>query len=531
MDVRFDLKSNIAEKADADRAAVKSLRAELEAAGASTDKLADAGAKASDKAGAFSSGKDFGKSPWENFAGKGGAARAAGHDAWTKRNDIYKAVGAYKLEQQAADDAAKAKERAAAKKETAEARALAKSKARQGAEMAFGAVAGAAGVSGLASVGKLAMGYQGMARLQALGFRTEVQMRQLFKGVDSAPAVRAADRFLNSIFNRSSATGKALAGMFERGFGGFFAMLERNQPLITSFFQGAIIAGLKLEETYYVLAEAALPFTSAVEDTIGPLGEMKVAAYAGEAAVGALVLTASGAAAPFVAAAVAVGLLVEQIQKLKKEGGTWKDFHGAINNKLRGDLGFETQEEFDAKRRTPGEGESGGGMSAAGLEDFNAKRAAAMAAADAAAGAESGKEYANGVAVGLLNGAAAVDEAAVLLAKYTDAGFRRGAKIRSPSKVAEETAGFWPQGAVKGIEGGARAVQEASDRMVPSLPGAASGGGSGGGLARLELNVNVQVQGGGGSVADEGLMRVIAQKVFGEEFQAALLSLGIRVIA
>lgn len=506
MDVRFNLDSNIAARAEADRAAVKALRAELEAAGASTDKLADAGAKAADKA------KPFSSSSW------------ADKDALKFAQEMHSARGKFaedtaKREEKASEKAAQAREKAADK---------AKSKAREGAEMAFGVAAGAAGISGLASLGKLAMGYQGMARLQALGFRTEVQMRQLFRGVDSAPAVRAADRFLNSIFSKSSATGKALSGMFERGFGGFFAMLERNQPLITSFFQGAIIAGLKLEETYYVLAEAALPFTSAVESTIGPLGELKIAATGGQVAVAGLALAATGGAAPFVAAAAAVGLFVEQVVKLKKEWGEWKEGKRLIGNKLRGDLGFETQEEFDAKRRTPGEGESGAGGDAE-VARINAERQR-LIAAQREAGADSGEAYAAGVMKGVKGGADAAGAAGRDLAGAVDKGFRVGAEIHSPSKKAERTAENVPAGTVRGIENGIPDVQAAANRMAPVMPGVGSSGrgATGGGLARLELNVNVTVQ-GGGSVADEGPMRVIAQRVFGEECRAALMSLGIAV--
>lgn len=458
MEFRADFKSNIAEKAREDAAEVKRLRSELTAAGGAMGGMAKAGASIGQNAVGS-------RSPWA------GPLRVN-----QQVPDIYRAVGAYKAEQQAAEKAKKAKDSLA--KTAAEKAASGAGTMAGGAKMALGAAGGAAGVMGLAGLGKLALGYQGMARLQALGFRTQIQMRQIFSGVDSSPATRAADRFLNSIFSKGSATGKALEGLFGRTATSLFGGLEKAQPYVTAFFQGMVLAGLYIENAALRVRLATLPMTLAIEDTIGPTNGMKIAAAGGAVALIALTGAATGAAAPFVAAGAAVSFLVAQIQQLKAE---WDG--DALRKQVRKDFSFGFID--DDKAKGPGEGESAGGRSRAEVDAINRERRLAMVSEGGgkeqeSAGSSSGRMYAAGVEKGLDAGADAAARAGGRLAKKVDTGFRNEAEIRSPSRKAEETASYIPQGTVRGLDKGAASVQAAAERLSPKMPGASAGGPSSG---------------------------------------------------
>jgi hypothetical protein len=65
--------------------------------------------------------------------------------------------------------------------------------------------------------------------------------------------------------------------------------------------------------------------------------------------------------------------------------------------------------------------------------------------------------------------------------------------------VAEDSAGYWPEGAARGVDKKAGLVQAASDRMVPTLGGAGGGAGAraGGGWQVSLGGISVVVQGTG----------------------------------
>lgn len=395
-----------------------------------------------------------------------------------------------------------------------------------GAKMAVGAVAAAAGAAGVADLAKLALGIRGQQQLQQVMARTAFQGRMLFKGVDSSGAVKAADRFFNSILNPASASGKALHGLAERGVAGVSAAMEKLQPLATGLFQGVIIGALDVEIAFQKARIALFPFTDAITDSIGPMEAAEDAALAGELALEGLAIAAGAAAAPFVVMAGAITLAVDQYRRLKKEMGANGEGEKAKLN--AGISNFYGEGSTEANRAY-----GINGVSADEAAATHAKFLASQAggAAGAGGGAASGAEYAAGVVAGIDAGGSAVSDAGGRLAGEADGGFRAGAKIQSPSKVAYDSAGYIPAGVVNAIDDGRADVQAAADGLVPKMPGGAGGGrggASGGGRAgtgaKVEISVSVVLQGTGKANDD---MRAVARRVFNEELAAALMTLGI----
>jgi hypothetical protein len=493
MEFRADYRSNIAEAAKADAAAVRELADSLEAASGGLKLLQ----KASGSGGATASGEK------KEAAPKYSGGDPSGYDKMIERWAT--------LRKKERDEAAKRRRQRFAD-------AAADARAGLNKAAVVGGVVAAAGVAGGMSLGRLAMGYQGMARLQALGMRTQLQMRQLFRGVDPSPVVRAADRFLTSIFSPATASGKALAGIMSRSFNGAFQAIERIQPYVTGFFKGAVIGALMLENAWLDLRIATFPAIDAFERAHASIDGVRVAGYAGAASIGALALAAGAAVAPFAAAAGAIGAVMLQIEKLSN---MWDDnSFGQITKQLKIDLGFDSAE---AAEKRIAEGANVTSLASQSRFAFEAGKAGAPP--PNALGEEAGRAYAQGIAAGAAGGADAAAAAGGSLAGAVDKGFRTKAEIHSPSKMAERSAEYIPEGTIKGMRNRASDVQAEADRsLVPQMPGGASGAGSAGARS-LTLNLSVQVSGGGAGF-DEGAMRTVARHVFGDELRAALASIG-----
>ena len=482
MEFRADYKSDIAAGAKADADAVRALRSELEKASGGVDKLAQA------------KGPTAGASPTTSTKDPFVEAQRKAFEQGEKaRKDN---------ERRFYDDTERKR------KEKLDARKRAKDAAKDA----------AAGGAGAASLARLAMGYQGMARLQALGYRTQIQMRQLFRGVDSTPAVRAADKFLQSIFNPASAAGKALSGIFTRAGNGLAKGLEDAQPIATKAFQALILGGLELENRWMELRIAAYPVTSAIGDMVGPTLDMADAANIGAVAVGALGLAAVGASAPFIAMATAIGVAYDQYRKMKAEFAAGGD--RALNNAKI------------VKKFGEGSWEADVAYGTAKTNDTPQEKAAAKRARDEwnranGLGEASGEAYSAGVAKGVANGADAAAAAGGAVADAVDARFRAKAEIKSPSKRAERSARHIPEGTAIGLEKGAADVQAAADRaLVPNMPGGTAGGRGGNG-APASIAITLVIQGTGNVDND---LQTAARRVFNEEIRAFFGSIGITPI-
>jgi hypothetical protein len=418
---------------------------------------------------AFSTGGPIGKSPWEQLAGDGGAARAkallAGNSKATPAATTSKG-----------DDAGAA--------------ALGKaSKAAQGLKGGLGQVsavgglartavlglAAAAGVAGGGGLLKLALGYQGMARFQALTYRLSLDFRALFSKVDPGPALRAFERFEKN-FSKTTVTGKALEGIITRSFNGLFSFLEKAEPYVTAFGQGMVLAGLYVEQGILRARLALYPYTSALEDAIGAEDGVEMAAIAGGIAVaglGAYAAVATAPLLPFAAAIAAVTAAIEQAIKLYRE---WDST--ALGRKIAQDFGLLSQAEIDAQHGYKGPAPKNfvtGDIKPIAVPESAVPNPTPVAATN---GVATGKALGDGLVKGLAGSESAVRAAGGRVANAADKGVRDVAQIHSPSRKFEQDAKYMGDGTVRGLDASKAAVQAAAERsLVPSLDVARAAGG------------------------------------------------------
>lgn len=354
--------------------------------------------------------------------------------------------------------------------------------------------------AGALDLTKLALGQRGMAQLGAVEQRAAQNFKALFRGIDPSPVVRGADRFLQ-VFNKSSVTGKTLEGIFQRSFTSLFTSLEKLAPYAQTAFQGMVLSALYLEEGWLRARIALFPLTEAIGDFIDPTTRMKIAAASGGIAVAAMGYAAAGAAAPFLAAAAAIGALIVQVQALDKEwdssslGQIKKKFALDTGDKSRGDQEKEQQSDSRAAYEAAQirfAKERAAKASAGGAPPGTTTAEPTGAPANtAAAGKVDGKAFADGVAAGARDGIPGVTAAGADVAKAVDAGTRAGGKIKSPSKLTRETGREFPAGTALGIRDGAGEVQAAADAsMVPQTGG---GGGQRGASPQASGKVEITI--------------------------------------
>lgn len=336
-------------------------------------------------------------------------------------------------------------------------------------KMAAGGMLAAAGAAGAMGLAKIAVGYRGMGQLMALSYRAQWQFRQLFRGVDSAPLIRGVDRFFQ-MFSKGSVAGAAMSGMLTRGFNGLFSFIEKAQPYVSEFFVGMLLGAAMGENAWLRLRIALFPVTAALEDAIGPMDGLKVAAWAGVAAVAALAVAGAVAVAPYLALAAAVTAAAVGFEKLASARGRSQILRGlrrvgaAIEEGSwsKGKAAVAAADAEADKSKTGAE--LGAGLQAAELERMSS------------IGQANGKALGAGTVAGALSMADAVKEAAGKLATAADAGLRQKGEIHSPSALTKRTAKQFGAGAVEGIDASAGDVQEAAGRsLVPRVGGGPSG--------------------------------------------------------
>jgi hypothetical protein len=354
------------------------------------------------------------------------------------------------------------------------------------------AALGAIGTAGALELTKLALGLRGMAQLQAITARTGLQVRRLFAGVDSMPAIRAADRFFQ-IFDQRTVSGKAIASTLTGMFNGIFAGVEKAEPYVSAFFKGMLIGALNVQTAWFQLRLALLPVTDAIEDAVGPLASIESAADMGKVAFVGLGVAAAVAAAPIVAigaAVMAVSKAFEQLQKLVKEiegaGGAMGALRDIAKYNMTSGLSQGSKDKMsqDEGRRAFDEAQARFARERA--DKAKAAGAPAVPTGDPkaaeASGSATGQAFAQGVVKGVDTGAAAASDAGKRIATAVDQGVRAGGQIHSPSAVTRETAKNFALGAAQGIDDGAGVVQAAADRsLVPQGSGGSAGAARGGG--------------------------------------------------
>lgn len=300
---------------------------------------------------------------------------------------------------------------------------------------------------------KLALGYKGMAQLDALVTRAGFNIRRLFKGVDPSPAVRGVDRFLQ-VVNPASVTGKALEGIFNRTFNGLFGGFEKLQPVATAAFQGIVLGALYLEESVLDIEigvlQAGLAFktefpaaTEAILSVLAPLGDLNADLRATAEAIKLIYKIATGGT---------LGGVLAVVDIVKKRSGS-----GSAVDDAR----------VEAEKRKDAAAAGGGGNEGA----------------PAAAGASTASSYIAGLIGGLIGGAPGAAAAARFMAGKIDPAVREATETHSPSAVARRTGREYPAGYAEGIEQGTPDVQAAADNMAPAAGSGAARGAQGGGSA------------------------------------------------
>ncbi|XXY23366.1 hypothetical protein WME88_27520 [Sorangium sp. So ce216] len=432
----------------------------------------------------------------------------------------------------------KEKDGAAAKKAAAEERKRAREAAAQKAAAGLGGAAAqakalalslgaVAGVSGGLGLAKIAIGYQGMARLQMISYQASLQIRSLFRGVDSRPLERAYLQF-TKLFSLSSTTGQSLSDMMTRGFNGMFRAVEKAEPYVSAFVRGAILGGMKLEVLWLRARVWLFPFTAALGDAVGKVDGITVAAYAGMAAVGLLAakatgvlslggaaltaskamtllaargtaagLAATGAAAPFLAFAAAIGAVVAAGYQLSKLIDEWDTDLVLRSLGIRGEsdadrMNRQFDEEASARRKAGKKSLVREVDQLPGAAGPRTKGDAWMDTRSQALidGKKTGAAMGAGIVTGLKSKEAEVAAAGGALAAAADRGVRSVADIHSPSRLFRKEARYMGEGAELGLKDSAKGVQQAAaESLVPSprAAAAASSGGASGAPAGITL--------------------------------------------
>ena len=344
------------------------------------------------------------------------------------------------------------------------------------------AALGALGVAGGLELSKLALGQRGMAQLQGLTARAGLQVRQLFKGVDASPVTRAADRFFQ-IFSQATPAGKALASMLGAGFNGFFSLVERAEPLVSGFFKGMIVGGLRVQEAWYGLELAILPVTEALGgiDTSGVDG-IALAADAGSVAFRALAVVIDATAAGIRATVEAYNALDAAVRR------------GSMSEAEQIRLGNNDRDRAEQVASDARNNAANPNARHQAFSSTNGSKPTAQNDNAEAAGIATGLTYGGGLAKGMDASADSVNAAGVRLGSAGDKGVRTGADAHSPSRKTEKTGRDMGAGVVVGMEATSGDVQaSAATALVPRLPtgGAAGAGASlGGAGGRIVVEVH-----------------------------------------
>ncbi|XXX73878.1 hypothetical protein WMF30_40150 [Sorangium sp. So ce134] len=420
----------------------------------------------------------------------------------------------------------KEKDEAAAKRAAAEERKRAREAAAQKAAAGLGSAASqakalavslgaVAGVSGALGLAKVAIGYHGMARLQMMSYQASVQIRSLFRGVDSRPLERAYLQF-TKLFSLSSTTGHSLSDATTRGFNALFQAIEKAEPYVSAFVRGSILGAMKLEVLWVRARIWLFPFTSALGDTLGKIDGISVAAYAGMAAVGLLAAKATGvlslggaaltagkamtflaargaaaglvattAAAPWLAFAAAIGAVVAAGYNFVKLVDEWDTDLVLRSLGIRG--------ESDADRMNRQFDEEAAARAKAGkqsrvqhVDQLPTAAAPKLPNAPTDAARRDGWKLGAAMGDGLIGGfkskEAFIEAAGAAGVAAAQRGAQKKAEIHSPSRLFRREVGRqMGEGARLGLKDSEPKVQKAAEESLVPSPRAAHGGAPGAG--------------------------------------------------
>lgn len=362
----------------------------------------------------------------------------------------------------------------------------------------------------------MAIGYAGMAKLEAVSARLALNFRSLFKGVDPSPLIRGFEKFTQN-FSLTTVTGRAFGDIMTRAFNGVFILLEKFEPIASGIFQGMVLGAMVAEEGLLRLEIAFAPAIVAIEDFLASSNGMAIAGKAGMVAMGGLAAYAVVAAAPILAVGAAIAAVtaaLDQFMKLQKE---WDDQSSSqVWTKFKHDIGVTSDAEFSKEQ-----GKRSGMVTGAEYDKLHPPAPPVpkpKPAEAAAAGTDTGAALGTGIVAGMKGKEAEVAAAGAGLAKAADKGVREAAKIHSPSRLMREKGRFMGDGLEEGLEDSKAGVQNsASSNLVPGVGGA--GGGMGGGEKHFHFDFSGLTSGNKEDI-EEVCRRVINEEVWKMAVQA-----------
>lgn len=344
--------------------------------------------------------------------------------------------------------------------------------ARRFAGMAAAAARTGGSVRALAETVRARFG--GIAERQAISLGR--QMERLQENVAAIFGTLKIEGFLRalrsvaSLFEQSTASGRALRGIVEVLFQPMIDGIARSGPLVRRFFQGVLIGGLRLGIVFMRLRNFVLRAFGG-SDVLGAIDAQTAALYVGLAAVGALavaVIAATAVMAAFVAPLVLAYVAFRKLQE------AW----------------------------------------AAGVRLFDSL---------ADAGRRAGTSLIDGFVGAIVRGRDLVRETVGGLAGAATMALRDALQIRSPSRVFAELGAQIPRGLAVGIDDGAGATQGAVEQLVDAPEGAGVGGA---GRAPISIgDVHIHMAPGSDEASGRDIARTIVDELV-RQLQGAGIELG-----
>lgn len=338
-----------------------------------------------------------------------------------------------------------------------------------------------------------ALAFKGMGAYQAQLARYEMNLKRLFRGVDTQPLIRSVQR-LADFFDRNRQTGAVMSKVLTQGLDFVLKVIEKLVPVAEDFATGALIAFLKVEGGAYSLAADIMEaFESLLDSPAGGFikdlvkdwqnGEKaltagKIAIYGVAAALG---IVAAAIAIPVVGIGLIVtviGKLVSKLDELGVLGPMWTLIKVAVTAAIAPFLaiGAAFWAVFLGITYLVGKFidllawvNKATGIGAALSKAWEAIKTKASEFAGTLVSL--GKSMVDGIVEGIKSGvSSAVEAAGSLVGSLIDA-IKKKAGIKSPAKLFRIQADYMTQGVVQGLEEGGPEVMAAGQKnLVPSVP-------------------------------------------------------------
>lgn len=332
--------------------------------------------------------------------------------------------------------------------------------------LAYGAAL--AGLHSLSDLARMAIGWRGLAQLQMLSWKATMDLRTAVRGVDAQPLVRAATA-LEKNLSKSTVTGNALSGILTRGFSSVFQAIEKLEPVAEAVFQGMVLGALRAEIAYQHVRGTLAPVTVALEDALGDVDAMGIAAELVETGfkgiAGYVEIMAAGITKAYEVAVKLDEALGGIPGKLAKAApGFYKSTYGAAAD-------IVTKPFRDVSAAVSGEAPK---EDTHGAFEIDKEGRIKVAMDD---GEAVGKALGEGMGKGIDGSLPAVAAAGRRLGSGAAEGARAGADAHSPSRKTEQLGDDLDEGAIRGMRRKAGEVaRTAGEVLAPDVAAGTPGG-------------------------------------------------------